>query len=116
MFGSGFKDLMKQAQKMQENLQKAQEELMKIEKIGIAGGGMVKVKMNGRHQMLRIAIDPSLLNAESKQTLEELVCAAVNDVVNKIEGASKEKMTDLMSGLELPEGFNLPGPDDTTQN
>jgi len=108
MFGSGFKDLMKQAQKMQENLQKAQEELVKIEKIGISGGGLVKIKMNGRHQALRLAIDPSLLNHESKETLEDLVCAAINDVVGKIEGASKEKMTDLMSGLELPPGFDLP--------
>lgn len=115
MLGPDFKELMKQAQKMQENLQKAQEELAKIEKIGMSGGGLVKIKMNGRHQAMRLAIDLSLLNPESKASLEELVCAAINDVVNKIESASKERMTDLMSDLELPQGFDMPPPDGITK-
>ncbi|NQX89517.1 MAG: YbaB/EbfC family nucleoid-associated protein [Halioglobus sp.] len=100
-------DLMKQAQTMQEELQKAQDELAKAEVSGEAGAGMVSVVMNGRHDVLRVAIDDSVL-AEDKVVLEDLLAAAVNDAVRKVEARNKESMSGLASGLNLPPGFKLP--------
>ena len=100
-------DLMKQAQTMQEELQKAQDELAKAEVRGEAGAGMVSVVMNGRHDVLRVAIDDSVL-AEDKVVLEDLLAAAVNDAVRKVEARNKESMSGLASGLNLPPGFKLP--------
>ena len=100
-------DLMKQAQTMQEELQKAQDELAKTEVSGEAGAGMVSVVMNGRHDVLRVAIDDSVL-AEDKVVLEDLLAAAVNDAVRKVEARNKESMSGLASGLNLPPGFKLP--------
>ena len=100
-------DLMKQAQTMQEELQKAQDELAKTEVSGEAGAGMVSVVMNGRHDVLRVAIDDSVL-AEDKVVLEDLLAAAVNDAVRKGEARNKESMSGLASGLNLPPGFKLP--------
>lgn len=103
----GIGDIMKQAQAMQENLQKAQQEIADLEVNGESGAGLVKVVMNGRHELKRVTIDPSLMN-EDKEMLEDLVAAAVNDAVRRLEQESKEKMSGLTDGLNLPPGFKLP--------
>jgi len=99
--------LMKQAQAMQENLKKAQDELATIEVEGQSGAGLVKVTMTCRNEVRRVAIDPSLL-ADDKDMLEDLVAAAFNDAVRKAEATSQEKMSGMTSGLPLPPGFKLP--------
>jgi len=99
--------LMKQAQQMQENMKKAQEELAQIEVEGQSGAGLVKVTMNCRHDVKRVAIDPSLLS-EDKDMLEDLIAAAVNDAVRRVEATTQEKMSGLATGLPLPPGFKLP--------
>ncbi len=99
--------LMKQAQAMQENLKKAQEEIAAMEIEGQAGAGMVKVVMTGRHDVKRITIDPSLMG-DDKEMLEDLVAAAVNDAVRKVESTTQEKMSGLGAGLSLPPGMKLP--------
>ena len=103
----GLGNLMKQAQAMQANLQKAQEELAKLEITGEAGGGLVKVVMNGRHDVKRVTIDDSLLS-DDKEMLEDLVAAAVNDAVRAIEKKSKDTMSGLTAGMNLPGGMKLP--------
>ncbi|VFN01696.1 MAG: hypothetical protein BECKG1743D_GA0114223_106372 [Candidatus Kentron sp. G] len=103
----GLGNLMKQAQQVQASLQRAQEELENIEVIGQAGGGMVNVTMTGRHDVRRVAIDPLLLE-EDKEMLEDLIAAAVNDAVHKIEQTSKDKLSGLTEGLSLPGGMKLP--------
>jgi len=99
--------LMKQAQSMQENMKKAQDEIAAMEVEGVAGAGMVKIVMTGRHDVRRVSIDPSLLT-EDKDILEDLVAAAMNDAVRKVEAASQEKMAGMAAGLPLPPGFKLP--------
>jgi len=99
--------LMKQAQAMQDNMKKAQEEIAALEVEGQAGGGMVKVVMTGRHDVKRLKIDPTLLG-EDKDMLEDLVAAAVNDAVRKVEAVTQEKMAGLAGGLGMPPGFKLP--------
>lgn len=99
--------LMKQAQQMQESLQKAQEELATLETTGESGGGMVTIVMNGRHDVRRVTIDPSLIG-DDKEMLEDLIAAAINDAVRKVEAMSKEKLSGLSSGLNLPDGIKLP--------
>jgi nucleoid-associated protein EbfC len=99
--------LMKQAQTMQDNMKKAQEELAAMEVEGAAGAGLVKVVMTGRHDVKRVNIDATLLT-EDKDVLEDLVAAAVNDAVRKVEAASQSKMAGMASGLPLPPGFKLP--------
>lgn len=101
----GFGDLVKQAQRMQENLQKAQEELATMEVSGQAAGGLVKIVMTGRHDVRRVSIDQSLLT-EEKEMLEDLVAAAVNDAVHQVEKKTQEKMGGLTAGL--PPGFKMP--------
>ncbi len=103
----GLGNLMKQAQKMQEDLQKAQEEIAAMEVTGQAGGGMVSVVMTGRHDVKRVSIDDSLLK-DDKEMLEDLIAAAVNDAVRKIESESKEKMASMTRGMPLPPGMKLP--------
>jgi hypothetical protein len=103
----GLGNLMKQAQKMQEDLQKAQEQIASMEVTGQAGGGMVSVVMTGRHDLKRVSIDDSLLK-DDKEMLEDLIAAAVNDAVRKIESESKEKMASMTRGLPLPPGMKLP--------
>jgi DNA-binding YbaB/EbfC family protein len=105
MSDTDFQKIMQQAQKMQSNIQKAQEEIVNLTVVGESGGGLVKVKMNGRHDVLRVGISPTLLTNPDRAMLEDLVAAAVNDAVRKIEKASREKMTGLMSGLNLPPEF-----------
>ena len=100
-------DLMKQAQTMQAELQKAQEELAKAEVRGESGAGLVSVVMNGRHDVKRVSIDDAVFN-EDKEVLEDLLAAAVNDAVRKIEARNKDAMSGLASGLNLPPGFKLP--------
>lgn len=103
----GLGNLMKQAQKMQEDLQKAQEQIASMEVTGQAGGGVVSVVMTGRHDVRRVSIDDSLLR-DDKEMLEDLIAAAVNDAVRKIESESKEKMASMTRGLPLPPGMKLP--------
>ncbi len=103
----GLGGLMKQAQKMQENMQKAQEELANMEVNGEAGGGLVSVVMTGRHDLRRVNIDPSLME-EDKEMLEDLLAAAVNDAVRKIEAETKERMSGMTAGMGLPPGMKLP--------
>ncbi len=103
----GLGNLMKQAQEMQANMQRAQEELASLEVTGESGGGMVKVTMTGKHEVRRVSIDDSLVG-EDKDMLEDLVAAAVNDAVHRVESLTKEHMTGLTAGLNLPPGMKLP--------
>ncbi|NNF16915.1 MAG: YbaB/EbfC family nucleoid-associated protein [Gammaproteobacteria bacterium] len=105
MMKGGLGNIMKQAQKMQEDLQKAQAELAGIEVTGVAGGDMVKVVMNCKHQVRSVSIDNTLVG-EDKDMLEDLVAAAINDATRKVEQATQEKMSGLTAGL--PGGLNLP--------
>jgi hypothetical protein len=100
-------DMMKKAQEMQENMQKAQAEMATREVIGEAGGGMVSVVMRGTHEVNRVTIDPSLVG-EDMEMLEDLVAAAVNDAVHKIEKTNQTAMQEMTAGLNLPPGFKLP--------
>ena len=99
--------MMQQAQKMQENLQKAQEEIAKLEVTGSAGGGMVEVTMTGRHEVRRVRIDRKLM-ADDPEMTEDMLAAAINDAVNKVAEASREKLGGVSSGMNLPPGFKLP--------
>jgi hypothetical protein len=98
--------LMKQAQQMQETMRKMQEQLATIEIEGQAGAGMVKVVMTCRYDVKRVSIDPSLL-ADDKEMLEDLVAAAVNDAVRRVESTVQEKMAGVTAGLPLPPGMKL---------
>lgn len=99
--------LMRQAQQMQENLKKAQDELGQLEVTGESGGGMVKVTMSCKHDVRRVDIDPGLLD-DDKDMLEDLIAAAVNDACRKVEKTTQEKMSGLAGGMGLPPGINLP--------
>ncbi len=102
----GLGNIMKQAQAMQENLRKAQEQLAGIEVTGSSGGGVVSVTMSCRHDVKRVQIDPSLMR-DDREVLEDLIAAAVNDAVRKVEKAAEEKMAGLTAGLNIP-GMKLP--------
>jgi hypothetical protein len=102
-----FGNLMKQAQAMQANMQKAQAEIETIEVLGESGGGMVKVTMNGKHQVRRVQIEPAAAG-DDREMLEDLVAAAINDAVHKVEARVQEKMAALTAGLNLPPGMKLP--------
>ncbi len=99
--------LMKQAQQMQDNMRKLQEELASVEVEGQSGAGMVKVTMTGKHDVKRVNIDPSLIG-EDKEMLEDLVAAAMNDAARRVEAAVQEKMAGIAGGLGLPPGMKLP--------
>ena len=103
----GIGDIMKQAQQVQENLQKKQEEIANTEVSGESGAGMVKIVMTGRHDVKRVEIDPELLK-DDKEMLEDLIAAAVNDANRRVEKLSQDKMSDLTAGLNLPAGMKLP--------
>ena len=103
----GLGDLMKQAQKIQEDMQKAQSELANMEVNGSSGGGMVTVTMNGKHEVSRVQIDDSLLQ-EDRDMLEDMIAAAVNDAVHKVSAATQEKMSGMTAGIPMPPGFKLP--------
>ncbi len=102
----GLGNIMKQAQAMQENLRKAQEELAKIEVTGTAAGGLVTILMTCRHDVRRVQIDAALLK-DDKEVLEDLIAAAMNDAVRKVEKTTQERMAGLTAGFNMP-GLNLP--------
>ena len=104
---AGMGNIMKQAQQMQENLQKAQDEIAKLEVIGESGAGLVKVTMTGRHDVKHVEIDPSIMN-DDKEMLEDLLAAAVNDANRRVEKTTQDKMSELTAGLGLPAGMKLP--------
>ena len=108
MFGGkgGIGNLMKQAQDMQKNMQAAQEEIAKMEVSGEAGGGMVKVVMTGKHELVKVEIDDSLM--DDKEMLEDLFAAAVNSAVRRVEDVTQERMGGLTNGMELPAGMKMP--------
>jgi DNA-binding YbaB/EbfC family protein len=107
MFGKGgMAGLMQQAQKMQENLKKAQDEIARMEIEGQAGAGMVKVTMTGKHECKRVQIDPGVM--DDKEMLEDLITSAINDAARKLEAASSEKMGAMTGGMNLPPGMKLP--------
>jgi DNA-binding YbaB/EbfC family protein len=103
----GMDQLMKQAQQMQEKMKAIQDEVASLEVEGQSGAGMVKVTMTGRNDVRKVELDPSLLS-EEKELIEDLLAAAVNDAVRKVESAKSEKMSDLTGGIELPPGFKMP--------
>ena len=103
----GLDQVMKQAQRMQEDLQKARDEIARLEVTGESGAGLVKIVMTGAHDVRRVEIDPSLFS-EDRQMLEDLVAAAVNDAVRRVQQATQEKMSGLAAGLGLPPGMKLP--------
>jgi hypothetical protein len=100
-------NLMKQAQAMQANMAKAQAEIATIEVIGESGGGMVKVTMTGKHEVKRVQIEPAVVS-EDREMLEDLIAAATNDAVHKVDARTQEKMASLTAGLQLPPGMKLP--------
>jgi len=103
-----LQDIMKAAQNVQEELQKAQAKLDTIEVEGASGGGMVKVRATAKGRILKVAIDPSLINPADKDMLEDLIVAAFNDARAKADAASNEEMQKMQSALPLPPGFKLP--------
>ena len=100
-------DMMKKAQEMQENMQKAQRELASKEVTGESGGGMVTVVMRGTHEVNRVTIDPAM-QGEDFEMLEDLIAAAMNDAVHKVEKTNQATMQEMTAGLNLPPGFKLP--------
>lgn len=100
-------DLMKQAQAMQEKMQQMQEDVAKLEVTGESGAGLVKITMNGRHDVRNVCIDGSLLK-EDKEILEDLLAAAINDAVRKVESNSQEQMQKITGGMPMPPGFKMP--------
>ncbi|MDD1792988.1 YbaB/EbfC family nucleoid-associated protein [Enterovibrio makurazakiensis] len=108
MFGKGgMGNLMKQAQQMQERMQKMQEEIANMEVTGEAGAGLVKITITGSHSVRRVEIDESLMEDE-KDMLEDLIAAAFNDAARRVEEAQKEKMGDVTGGMQMPPGFKMP--------
>lgn len=106
MMKGGLAGLMKQAQQMQENMKKMQDQLASIEVEGQSGAGMVKVVMTCKHDVRRVSIDPSVM--DDKEMLEDLLAAAVNDAVRRVEATTQERMSGFTAGLNLPPGFKLP--------
>jgi hypothetical protein len=104
---ANMNQFVKQAQAMQANLQKAQAEIATLEVTGESGGGMLKVTMTGRHEVKRVQIDPSV-SAEDREMLEDLIAAAINDAVHRVESATQAKMSSVMGGMSLPAGMKLP--------
>ena len=100
-------NLMKQAQAMQANMQKAQSEIAAMEVTGESGGGMVKVTLNGKHEARRVQIEPAVFG-DDREMLEDLIAAAINDAARKLEAASAARMANVMGGMQLPPGMKLP--------
>ncbi len=107
MIKGGIGNLMKQAQLMQANLQKVQAQIAEMEVEGVSGAGLVKVTMNGNHEARRVSIDASLMS-DDKEMLEDLIAAAVNDAVHRVETVTQEKMASATAGMPLPPGMKLP--------
>jgi len=106
MMKGGLGGLMKQAQMMQENMKKMQDQIAAMEIEGESGAGMVKVVMTGKHEIRRVQIDPSVM--DDREMLEDLIAAAVNSAVHKVEATAAEKMSGFTAGLNLPPGMKLP--------
>jgi nucleoid-associated protein EbfC len=104
---ANMNNFVKQAQALQANMQKAQAEIAGLEVTGESGGGMVKVTMSGRHEVKRVQIEPAVVG-EDREMLEDLIAAAFNDAVHRVEGATQEKMAAAMGGMSLPPGVKLP--------
>ena len=104
---AGMGDLMKKAQEMQENMQKAQAEIANTEVVGESGAGLVKITLLGNHNVRKVEIDDSLME-DDKEMLEDLVAAAMNDAVRRVEEVNKNKMKGLTGGMDLPAGFKMP--------
>ncbi len=100
-------ELMAQAQRLQEQMRTTQEEIARQEVQGESGGGLVRVTMNGRHDVRRVHLEPSLL-AEEREVIEDLIAAAVNDAVRRVEAVQRERLAEAAGGLSLPDGFRLP--------
>lgn len=107
MMKGGIAGLMQQAQKMQERMQKAQDELAAMEVEGQAGAGMVKITMTGKHAVKRVQVDSSL-QTEDRDMLEDLIAAAINDAVHRVEVMTQEHLGSLTAGMQLPPGMKLP--------
>ena len=107
MLKNGMGDMLKQAQKMQAQMQEAQDKLANAEVTGESGAGLVRVVMTGRHDVKSVEIDADMMN-ESKDMLEDLLAAAVNDAVRKVEDKNKEMLSGLTGGLQMPAGFKMP--------
>jgi hypothetical protein len=107
MMKNALAGIMQQAQKMQDNLKKAQEELGAMEVQGESGGGLVAIVMTGKREVRKVSIDPSLVG-DDKDMLEDLVAAAINDAVHKVGKMKKEKMADVTAGIPIPPGFQMP--------
>jgi DNA-binding YbaB/EbfC family protein len=104
---ANMNQFVRQAQALQANLQKAQAEIATLEVTGEAGGGMIKVTMTGRHEVKRVQIEPSI-SSEDREMLEDLIAAAINDAVHRVEAATQAKMSSVMGGMSLPPGMKLP--------
>jgi nucleoid-associated protein EbfC len=104
---ANMNQFVKQAQALQANMQKAQAEIASLEVTGESGGGMVKVVMTGRHEVKRVQIEPSIVG-DDREMLEDLIAAAINDAVHRLESASQAKLSAAMGGLSLPPGVKLP--------
>lgn len=100
--------MMKQAQEMQSKMAEMQENLLHVEVLGQSAAGMCQVTLNGKGEAKKLKIDPSLVNPDDAEVLEDLILAAFNDAKGKVEEQMREKMSDLTGGLPLPEGFKLP--------
>ena len=100
-------EIMKQAKLMQEQFQKAQEEQLKIKTEGESGAGLVRITMNGKHDVLNVSLDDALLG-EDKAVIEDLLTAAVNDAVRKIEGKNRDSLSGMAGGMKMPDGFKFP--------
>ena len=107
MMKNQLAEIMKQAQKMQENMQRAQEQLAQLEVEGQSGAGLVKILMTCKHDVRRVTIDPSVLE-DDREMLEDLIAAAFNDAIQKIQTTTQERMGDATNGMPLPPGFKLP--------
>jgi hypothetical protein len=107
MMKGGIGNIMKQAQQMQEKMQRMQEEVAKLEVTGESGAGLVKITMSGKHEVRRVVIDDSLMS-DDKEMLEDLIAAAINDAVRRVEIDQQEKMAGITAGMNLPAGFKMP--------
>lgn len=107
MFKGGMGNLMKQAQQMQDRMAKVQEDMAKLEVVGESGAGMVKVTMMGNHNVRRVEIDDALVG-DDKEMLEDLIAAAINSAVSRVEKNNKDQMSEMTGGMDLPPGFKMP--------
>jgi DNA-binding YbaB/EbfC family protein len=108
MMKGGLGGMMKQAQKMQEDVKRAQDEIALLEVTGQSGGGLVSVTINGQHECKKVKIDPSLMEDDDQEMLEDLIAASLNDAVHKLAEETKSRMSGVTAGMNLPAGMKLP--------